>query len=104
MPYEVAPPAQREVEAILAYRAEVAGWDSARRLRDEFVHLFQLIGSGHMLGSPRPEWAHGRYRFFPKGDYWIIWRESTVNPAHRVIVMVIDARRDVARILHGLDR
>ena len=104
MPYEVAPPAQREIEAILAYRAEVAGWDSARRLRDEFLHLFQLIGCGHRLGMPKPEWAPAKYRFFPKHGYWVVWREGTVNPTQCVIVMVVDARRDVARILHGFDR
>jgi plasmid stabilization system protein ParE len=68
------------------------GWKPISSLR------FDLIASQPRIGFRRPDLSGRPYRFWLKQGYWIVYRLQGARPPP-VIVALIDARRDVARLL-----
>jgi plasmid stabilization system protein ParE len=95
--YRLSRRASREFDAIVDYRRRVAGDASARRLEADLIDAFGLIASQPGMGSRRPDLTMRRYRFWLKHDYWIIYRLHSAQQL--LIVALIDARRDIGRLL-----
>lgn len=101
MSFTPLPRAEEELRDILRARAEQAGLAAALRLDDGFQRLFDLIGATGAPGAIRRDFAPEAYRFALNNPYWVIWRQGS-SADERVIVKIIDARRDIARFLSGL--
>jgi plasmid stabilization system protein ParE len=66
--------ASRELDALVAFRREVAGDASAHRLEADLLDAFGLIASQPRIGFRRPDLTTRPYRFWLKHDYWIVYR------------------------------
>jgi plasmid stabilization system protein ParE len=95
--YRLSRRASREFDAIIDYRRGVAGDASARRLETDLLDAFGLIASQPGMGFRRPDLTMRPYRFWLKHDYWIVDRLPSARQP--LIIAVIDARRDIARLL-----
>jgi plasmid stabilization system protein ParE len=102
MAYRLLPQARQEQRAIVRWRAEHAGVQSARELFEQLRSTYERIGGPLPPGRPRPEWLDPKYRFVYAEPYWVIWREQP-GTTIRIIVKIIDARRDIASHLKGFD-
>jgi plasmid stabilization system protein ParE len=95
--YRLSPRASREFDAIIDYRRKVAGDANAERLEADLIDAFGLIASHPEMGFRRPDLTMRPYRFWLKHGYWIVYRLPSAQQP--LIVALIDARRDVARLL-----
>jgi plasmid stabilization system protein ParE len=95
--YRISRRAGREFDVIIDYRREVAGDAGARRLEADLVNAFGLIASQPRIGFRRADLTKRPYRFWLKHGYWIVYRLSSARQP--LIVAIIDARRDIARLL-----
>jgi plasmid stabilization system protein ParE len=90
--------ADRDIREILRYRAEHAGEAAADKLQSDIENALTLLSSNPSIGSRRPNLTRRKYRFRLVFPCWIIYRTHPFG--HELLVAhVIDARRDVARLL-----
>jgi plasmid stabilization system protein ParE len=94
--FRVAARARRQIEQFLRYRNEIAGSASAEILQEELAEAFLLIAEHPQAGARRTHFTRKRYRFWLAEGYWVVYR---LERGVVVISQVIDARRDVARLL-----
>lgn len=99
MSYELTPQAQRDLNEAVYHRASVAGIVAASHLLGKFYNLFDLIGMFGVPGAERPEIIDPPHRVAVQDTFLIIWRPASDNLDHRVIVDIVDGRRDVSRLL-----
>jgi len=103
--FELAASAQQALEQILVQRAEDAGVLAATNLHGRFQSVFELIGALGAPGEQRLQLLPPDYRFVPKDRFVIVWRGAgPERPDHRVIVAIVDARRDLTEALQWLQR
>lgn len=94
--YQLSAPANRDVIDILSYLTErnpPAAQRFAHQLFKEFRHLAEWPGSGRL----RPEFTRASLRFWPLGDYFIIYL-AEAEPL--TIVRILHASRDITTILN----
>jgi len=94
-PYRLSTPANRDVVEILSYLADKNPPASQRFAYDlfkPFRHLADWPGSGRL----RPEFTRVSLRFWPIGDYFIVYMAET-EPL--TIVRILHTSRDIAAIL-----
>ena len=91
--------AERAEKEIVAYRYEAAGLLRAEELRQRLRAGYELLIADHPLaGARRPRFTtHPTYRFWPVENYLVVYRPRRTAPP--VIVTIVDARRDVRRLL-----
>ena len=97
MKYELSRRAAREFDRIIDYRREVAGYQNARKLEADLLRAFDLIGDNPGIGRYRPDLTSKPFRFWLRENYWIVYRLD--RRSNVLIVAIIDARREVGRLL-----
>ncbi|MCE3249514.1 MAG: ParE toxin of type toxin-antitoxin system, parDE [Geminicoccaceae bacterium] len=98
MPYQLSPQALRDLDLILRYRSREAGSANAARLNADLTTAFATIGDHPLIGAQRQDLTPRPYRFWRKGVYWIVYEVDAAR-GHPIVVRVIDARREVVRLL-----
>ena len=94
--YQLSAPANRDVVDILSYLTDKnpsAAQRFAHQLFKEFRHLADWPGSGRL----RPEFTRTSLRFWPIGDYLIIYL-AEIEPL--TIVRILHTSRDITAILN----
>jgi plasmid stabilization system protein ParE len=66
------------------------------KLQAEFAQAFDLLARNPHVGTRRPYLTSRDFLFWPQAGHWIVYRVRGDIP---IIAHVIDARRDVARLL-----
>jgi plasmid stabilization system protein ParE len=84
--------------AIFDYRLEVAGPAAALRLERRISDAFDVLAENPRIGTSRPHLTSRKsYLFWIVENYWVVYRCR--RDGGIIIVTVIDARRDVRRVL-----
>lgn len=103
-PVRLLDPAERDVESILSYYAEVGGSALEMRCIAELGAAFVLLGEHPALGSPRwshevgiPELRHWTLESFP----YIVVYIARADVIH--VLRVLHARRDIPAALRPVD-
>ena len=96
--YRLSRRVSREFDAVIDFRRQVAGDDHAQALEADLITAFGLVASHPRIGPRRPDLTKRPYRFWLKEGYRIVYRLRGARPAP-LIVAIIDARRDLARLL-----
>ena len=98
MPYRLSrTAAQAEIE-ILDYRYEAAGVGAATKLRAQLLAAYEFISANPGVGQYRSDLVPIKCKFYFCRPYLIIFK---VDPGNGMVTIltVIDARRDIGRIL-----
>ncbi|MFZ1084545.1 MAG: type II toxin-antitoxin system RelE/ParE family toxin [Terracidiphilus sp.] len=75
MQFHVTKKAERELDEIFVYCAQLAGVDVADTLIDSIEERFALLGDYPLAGQKSDELAPGVFRF-PAGEYLIYYRKK----------------------------
>lgn len=94
--YLLVPEARRDLISIVDYILEDS-MQSALRVHDRLLEIFDLIGENPNVGHLREDLTSRPVRFFPVFSYLVIYLPDT-NPVQ--IVRVLSAAQDVEKILN----
>jgi plasmid stabilization system protein ParE len=84
--------------AIFDDRLDVAGPAAALRLERRISDAFDVLAENPRIGTPRPDLTSRKsYLFWIVENDWVVYRRR--RDGGIIIVTVIDARRDVRRVL-----
>src|SRR5579862_4134168 len=90
--------AQAEIE-IIDYRYQAAGLGSAIKLRAQLLAAYEFISANPGVGQYRSDIVSRRCKFYFSRPYWIVFETDEGNDMVTILT-VIDARRDVGRVLN----
>ena len=93
--YVLVPEARSDLREILSYIAEDS-IDSALRVLDRFVEIFDLLAANPEAGHYRDDLTSRPVRFFPVYSYLVVYLDGT-SPVQ--IVRVLGGAQDVETIL-----
>jgi plasmid stabilization system protein ParE len=95
-PYVLSPDALRDLQDIWDFIA-ADNVPAAEKLEDEFFDAFEMLAKRPQMGHARPDLTERDARFWPVGQYLIVYR--SLQPLQ--IVAVLHGARDVVEVIRN---